>query len=263
MMTSLTPWVKRILIFWAGLWVISNLLYLADYDLGMHFGLFPAALADGKLTSILGLVTYAFLHEPTGILHLAFNSLVFYWTGPEVERHFPGKKFLHFLAGVILVGAAVRVTLYFVFGTVFGYPALGGSGIAMACLAALAALHPGLRVNLLVLTVRLLPLFLVLAGLDLLRMIATIAGKGDSIASEIHLAGALVGWYWGGGFHRFPVFRNWAEKRDLARRQRNHAKKQQDEEELDRILAKISREGIGSLSPAEKAFLDRRSRRPD
>lgn len=263
MMTSLTPWVKRLMITWAGLWVLSFLLYIADSDLIFRISLCPAALADGNLTAVLGLVAYAFLHEIPGIWHLAINCLVLFWTGPEVERYFPGKQFLRFVAVVVGVGAAVRTVFYLLGADTFGGPALGGSGITMACLAALAALQPGLRVNLIVFTVRLLPLFLVLAVLDGLNLLATFTGKGSMVASELHLAGAAVGWFWAGGFERFPVFAKWSAKRRASKEQRKFQQGQDEEQELDRILAKISREGIGSLTSAERKFLDRRSRRPD
>jgi len=263
MMTSLTPWVKRLMITWVGLWVVSFLFYLGDYALQVHFGLFPAALAEGMATSFLGLFSYAFLHETPGIWHLAINSLVLYWTGPEIERYFPGRKFLRFLAIVIGVGAVTRVGFYFLVGGEFSGPAVGGSGVTMACLAGLAALQPGIRVNLIFFSVQLLPLFLVLIGLDVLNLLATFASKGSSVASELHLAGAAVGWSWAGGFHRFPVFAKMTAKRQQAKQQKHAERRRNDEQELDRILAKISRDGIGKLTPAEKKFLDKRSRRPD
>lgn len=263
MMTSLTPWVKRIMITWVVLWVVSYLFFLGDVDLGAKLGLFPMALFDGHLLSIFGLVAYAFLHSTYAIWHLAFNCLVFYWTGPEIERYFPQRKFLRFVGAAIAAGAVAHIGLYLLIGSQFGSPAFGGSGIVMACFACLAALQPGIRVNLIFITVPLLPLFLVLVGIDVLNLLAMIVGKGKGVASDVHLAGALVGWFWAGGFQRFPVFARWAAKREQNRRQRQAQQHQQGEAELDRILAKISREGIGSLTPAEKKFLDRRSRKPD
>jgi membrane associated rhomboid family serine protease len=263
MMTSLTPWVKRLMISWVALWVISYLFYLADVDLGTQLGLSPRALSEGDFFSVIGLVSYAFLHSTHGIWHLAFNCLVFYWTGPEIERYFPGRKFLRFVGVAIAVGALTHLGLYWTVGSQFGAPAIGGSGIVMACFAGLAALQPGIRVNLIFITVPILPLFLVFTGLDVLNLLAIIVGKGTGVASDIHIAGAAVGWYWGGGFHRFPIFARLSAKRQQAKQQKQTELRQNDEQELDRILAKISREGIGKLTATEKKFLEKRSRRPD
>jgi membrane associated rhomboid family serine protease len=263
MMTSLTPWVKRILLTWVVLWVLSFLFLLTDIDLPQKFGLWPESLGRGEFTSVLGLFGYAFFHDPGGIFHLLFNCMVFYWTGPEIERYFPGRRFLKFVGVVVVVGAATRLLLAAIAGYSFSGPAFGGSGIVAACMFGLAALQPGLRVNLIFITVPILPLVLVLGGLDVLNLIATFAGKGSPIASELHLAGAAVGWAWGGGFLRFPIFARWSAKRQQAKFNREQAKHQARELELDRILAKITREGIGKLTPAEKEFLDNRSNRPD
>ena len=262
-MTSLTPWVKRILLTWVVLWVVSFLFLLAEIDLPRAFSLWPRGLGDGQITSIFGLLSYAFFHHPGGIFHLLFNCLIFYWTGPEIERYFPGRRFLKFVGVVVVVGAMTRLLLSGIAGSGFSGPAFGGSGIVSACLFGLAALQPGLRVNLIFITVPILPLVLVLGGLDVLNLIATFAGKGSQIASELHLAGAAVGWFWGGGFLRFPIFARWSAKRQQSSIKRQQDKHQARELELDRILAKITREGIGQLTAAEKEFLDNRSRRPD
>ena len=258
-MTSLTPLVRRVMILWVLLWVSAFLLKLGDIRLDQLFGLYPTELWQGSLTAVLGLGCYAFLHDPYGVIHLLFNCIIFYWTGPEVERFFPGKKFVKFLALVIAAGAVARLGLQFIFGGPFQHPAIGGSGIVSACLATLAALQPNLRVSLIFITVRILPLFLVLAGLDLLYLIATVFDQAGNTASEIHLAGALVGWTCAGGFQRFPLFPKWAAKRRVSREQAAFHHSQQQDAELDRILSKISKEGIGSLNPKEKRFLEERS----
>jgi rhomboid family protein len=259
--TSLTPLVRRILILWAALWVVSFLFNLGDIYLDTELALTPAALFDGQLLAFLGVFTYAFLHNPMGIFHLLVNCLWFFYTGPEIERHCPGKRFLKLMGVSILVAAAFQILLAGLFGGRFLGPTIGGSGMVSTTVAALAALQPGLRINLIFITVRLLPLFLVLMGLDSLNLLATMAGKGSEINSEIHLAGAAVGWTWAGGWQKFPIFARWSEQRAQKRHDAHRQQGALEEQELDRILAKISREGIGSLSKKEREFLERRSKR--
>jgi membrane associated rhomboid family serine protease len=258
--TTLTPLVRILLISWAALWVLGFLVQLGAEPLAYTLGFSPAGVVDGQIGSILGFAVYPFLHDSTGIWHLAINCLLLFYFGPEVERLNPGNRFLRLLVTAAVAGAAARFVLYLLTDG-FGGPVVGGSGLVSCCFAFLAVVMPGTRVSLLVITVRLLPLFLVLSGLDLLRLIASLAGQPSGVAAEIHLAGALVGWTAAGGWQRFPVFAGMRHRVSAKRAEKSRQTALQEEEELDRILAKISRDGIGSLTGREKKFLEQRSKR--
>jgi rhomboid family protein len=249
------------MILWAALWVVAFLFNLGNIYLDTELALTPGYLFQGRPLGFLGVFTYAFLHEPLNLFHLLFNCLVFFWTGPEIERHCPKRRFLRLMGISILAGAATQIALAGLFGSRFMGPVIGGSGMVSTTFAALAALQPGLRVHLIFITVRILPLFLVLTGLDILYLLATIAGKGGATANAIHLAGAAVGWTWAAGWQRFPIFARLAQQREQQRRHNQQQQKAHEEQELDRILSKISRSGIGSLNKAERKFLERRSKR--
>ena len=113
---------------------------------------------------------------------------------------------------------------------------------------------------------RLIVFFAVLVGLDLLGFIAQCAGRGGGVATQVHLAGAAVGWFWANGFAHLgwpdPLSR-WRASRQEAARRREATRAADDEAELDRILAKISREGLPSLTAKERDFLEKRSRDRD
>ena len=258
--TTLTPIVRLLLIIWAALWVLGFLVQLGAEPLAYSLGFSPEGVVEGQIGSILGFAVYPFLHDSTSIWHLAINCLLLFYFGPEVERLNPGNRFLRLLVTAAVAGAAARFLLYLVTDK-FSGPVVGGSGLVSCCFAFLAAVMPGTRVSLLVITVRLLPLFLVLTGLDLLRLIATLAGQPSGVAAEIHLAGALVGWTAAGGWERFPLFAGIRDKAAQKRAEKARQGDLKDEAELDRILAKISRDGIGSLSAREKKFLEQRSKR--
>jgi len=100
----------------------------------------------------------------------------------------------------------------------------------------------------------------VLVVLDFLWLIANMAGQGDGTANAVHLAGALAGWVSVGGFHRFSGPWTRIQDKNRAKKQRkSQAKTTQDAERMDQILAKISREGLPSLSSEEKRFLQQQS----
>ena len=68
-------------------------------------------------------------------------------------------------------------------------------------------------------------------------------------------------WLWG----RRPLFVRigWKLGRRLRQAERESQAAVEEERELDRILAKISSHGIGSLAPSERRFLEKRSRRKE
>lgn len=259
-MTTLTPLVRAMLIVWAALWVVSTLAFYGGWSLADFLGLDVAGMKSGEATSFLGLFTYPFLHEPHSLLHLLFNCLLLYFFAPEVERMNPGRRMVRLLAIAALAGAGFRLLLSWM-SAGFDGVVVGGSGLVACCFAFLAAVMPGIRVNLIFITVRLLPLFLVLTGLDALRLIGTLMGNSMGIAADVHLAGSLVGWTAAGGWERFPLFARWKAAASHRRQQKASHQQRDEEAELDRILAKISREGIGALTKSERSFLERRSQK--
>lgn len=259
-MTTLTPTVRLLLIIWAAAWVAGFLFNLGEVSIAHTFGFSTTGVMGGEWGSILGIAVYPLLHDPLSLFHVLINCLVFYWFGPEVERWNPGRRFPRLLIQASLAGVALRF-LFSALSPHFGAPVVGGSGLVACCIAYLAAVMPDLRLNLILLQVRLLPFFLFFTALDLLRLIATFAGQPAGIAADVHLAGALVGWTVAGGWERFPLFARVRGRARARQQEKQQAAAAKDGAELDRILAKISSEGIGSLTPAERKFLERRSKR--
>ena len=80
---------------------------------------------------------------------------------------------------------------------------------------------------------------------------------GQGVAADIHLAGAVFGWTWAGGWIRYPMPWSRLKEGHASRRAEANARQKQEEEmELDRILEKISVSGLPSLSAKEKDFLN-------
>jgi len=268
-MPNLPPITRRLLYLWAGLWILSFLTDLASgqgQGLSRWLSLYPRGILSGDLGSFPGILGYALIHNPSGVLHLAMNALVFYWFAPEAERLFPGKAFLKLLLASTLAGAAFSLLLTLSGAELFQHQIIGGgSGLVMTMVALSAAMYPDRRVNLFVIQPKLLSCFLVLVVLDFLGMMATFAGRDGIVANHVHLAGALVGWLWVDGFGRLgwnlpSPLRNWKRKQQQRKSAAKQSKARAEHEELDRILEKISQQGMPSLTKQERAFLEKRSR---
>ncbi|MGB0952182.1 MAG: rhomboid family intramembrane serine protease [Planctomycetota bacterium] len=260
-MMTLTPIVRRILILWVALWILDFLLSLGSASLMEVLAMDPAGLLRGDFRSILGIVGYATVHETRSFVHLFFNCWLFAMFAPEIELLFPGKRFVKLLLKIALIGTAFTLLMAFL-SPHFGAAVVGGSGFVAAMIAANAALYPDRMLNLILLRVKLLHFFVVLTALDFLGFLAQCTGTGDRISYTVHLAGAATGWLAVGGFQRVQgPWSNWATKRAHKQAQKKQQKEANDEERLDAILAKISRDGMQSLTDAERAFLRDRSRK--
>jgi membrane associated rhomboid family serine protease len=103
-----------------------------------QFGLVPSRLlATGD---VVPLVTYAFLHDPHGLLHVGGNLLVLSIVGPVVERTLGGLRFL-----MLYVCAAVLAGLLHVIAMPSAaFPLVGSSGSLCALLAVAVVMRPAL-----------------------------------------------------------------------------------------------------------------------
>lgn len=259
---TLTPIVRRILIIWVALWILDFFLSLGSSSLMPWLAMDPGGLLGGDWSGILGIGGYALVHETRNFFHLFFNCWLFAMFAPDIELMFPGKRFPMLLLRIALVGTAFTVLMAWLIPSGFAVSVVGGSGLVAAVIAASAAMYPDRIINLILLRVRLLHLFLVLTGLDFLGFLAQCTGTGDRVAYTVHLAGALTGWLAVGGFQRFQgPWSGWAAKRAGRRIEKKQRQESHDEERLDQILAKISKEGMQSLTDAERDFLRDRAKK--
>lgn len=263
-MPSAAPNVRRLLIAWVAVWLLQSLARAGGgAGVDVLFLLDPRALFDGRLAALPGLAAYALGHQPfPELLHLGFNALMLWFFGPEVEQLYRGRRFWKLVGAAVAAGTLLHVLLYATAGGPFTSPVIGGSGVVSAMLAVLAAVYPSLRINLFgFIPLRMMTLFLAYLVLDLLGFLYALAGRSDGVAVDVHLAGAAVGWWWAGGFQRFDgPLRGWRGRAEARRRAAAARREAEEEAELDRILGKISAEGLGSLNSAEKRLLERRAR---
>lgn len=225
------------------------------------------------------LITYMFMHDLSGILHILFNMLIMYWFGKLFVEYLGSDKviavyLLGGIAGGVLYLLAYNTIPYFVSQSqAFNIGMVGASASVNAIVVAAATLVPNYT------------FFLLFIGPVRIKYIAAVfvflsflGSVGDNAGGNIaHLGGALMGFIymkqlqaginWGGWitvtiewfkdlFKEKPKVKV-SYRKDRASTQRTTAteKGSYTQEEIDRILDKISEGGYESLTKDEKEKL--------
>ena len=224
------------------------------------FGLSRPLLLQGALWQP---VTYIFLHQ--GLLHIFLNMLLLVVFGREMESVLGTRRFL----GLYLVcGVLAGIGWLAISGAPAGgrWPTcIGASGAVLAVTACFAAIFPHRRVTLLLFFV--LPVTLtartMAIALGLLDLLALFAEEGN-VANAAHLAGGIAGYLYGRRIRLGRPMPGAPFRRSPFRRHREPDLRvlgPEDEppapEEIDRILDKITRHGIRSLTRREKRLLEK------
>jgi membrane associated rhomboid family serine protease len=209
-------------------------------------------------------ITYMFLHG--GWLHIIFNMLALYWFGPRVEERLGGASFLalYFISGIAgaLLSFAIPATRM--------VPIVGASGAIMGVMVAFARYWP--RVKFYVYGVVPLDAWLLI----LIYVIWDVSGAfgigGAGVAHFAHLGGAAAGFLYLTVRAWLSPARQWRRKvapspsprvfgdGDQVRRWREIRLDDLhpiNRDEVVRLLQKIDRTGVRSLTPEERATLDR------
>lgn len=244
-----------------------------------QFGLSLEALAQGRVWT---LVSFAFLHDPSTPFHIVFNLLIFWWFGTELEDRLGRNRFMSILAVGIMVPALVYLSIRALGLLPRGQCVIGASGCVNAVLT-LAILRAPFRQ---ILLFGILPMqSWVFLAISLALDAMTLTKTDSHVASDMHLAGAAVG----AGIHVMDthLLTMWFRRTTSMpqrRRKRTPApsltvfrgddgpvrpKPQPNlpppsssallEGDIDALLAKISREGMASLSAEERQRLIRAS----
>lgn len=249
---SLPPVVKWLLIINVGLFLICALIRPIGDIIYKWASVFPYSWVS--IAQLWRLITYQFLHDLHGFFHILFNMMVLYFFGPLMEREWGSKRFLRFY---LCAGAAggIVYTLLAAFGVLEAAMMVGASGGLYGILGAVAVLFPQLRV----LLFGIIPMSMrTLAILSVFISLMNIAGGSNVGGEAAHLSGMAVGVVyvlylpWLTGFRMRKNKGRWTQKVEMER---------SFESEVDRILAKIHKEGLTSLTEKEKNTLREATRR--
>lgn len=215
----------------------------------------PDAVLQGQLWR---LVSYGFCHSRQDVLHILFNMLFLWWFGQRLEARLGAAEFTRFYLGAIAVAGLTFLGL----GLALGNPAavIGASGGIMAVLMLFAMLYPHEQILLfLVIPVRILWLVGFYVIYDLHPLLLALGGDdpGTGVAFAAHLGGLVFGFlYWRFGWRLAPSWDGLrAVFRRRVRRAPEPAEPPPDPEAIARVLAKISEQGLPSLTPEERRTL--------
>lgn len=269
---SLTPVVKWLLIANAGIYLL-DLMFL-DHAV-RNWGRFTVAGAFGE-GRIWELLTFQFLHGSLG--HLLFNSIALYFFGPWMERWWGSARFTGFY---LLCGAAgaMLYSLLMLVGVLERAPTaglVGASAGIYGILIGVARIAPALQVRLLIppITLTMRQLATIILAIAAGAVVFRIGGNEGGEAG--HLGGAILGFF----LVQFPAALRWIRSDKglpsavvLSRPNRRTSPKIRprtrvdlaNDDEVDRILDKISQQGFQSLTDEERQTLQKaaQSRAPD
>jgi membrane associated rhomboid family serine protease len=235
----------------------------------------------GHFSTVLGflglevwrLVTFQFLHA--SFSHLFFNMLGLYLFGGFVEQHLGSKRYAAFYLVCGVLGAVAYLALnllgYILHAEIPGLlrnsiftPLIGASAGVFGVIVASAYLAPNMSISFMLLPISFKLKYLAygyvaLATFNLLR------GAENAGGEAAHLGGAIAGWFFIRNAHLlrdfFDVFSDSRKKdrgpprppgRGILGRGAPAAPNQA---EVDRILAKVTAQGIQSLTVEEKRIL--------
>ena len=261
-----TTWVKRLLIVNAVVFVVT----LAFSGLVPYLALTPARL----LTQPWTLVTYMFVHG--GFFHLLFNMLGLFFFGPPLEERWGSSEFLKFYLLTGLGGALLSLVFP-------NQMIVGASAAIYGVMVAFAMYWPDNPIYIYgIFPVKAKWLVGFLVGISIFYAItggragiAHLAHLGGAAAAFLYLKSAFAPSPFGGVVPRKPKpKREWkvlsAGGGDQTRKDVNAARASAPPQardlhraldEVDRILDKISADGIASLTDEERRRLDEASRR--
>lgn len=200
------------------------------------------------------IVTYMFLHG--GLMHLGFNMLALFFFGPRVEDRIGSRRFtiLYFLSGI--TGAL----LSFVFSP--GAPIIGASAGVFGVMMGFAHFWPD--VPIMIWGVIPVPARILVIITTIMALFSGFGGRQGGVAHFAHLggyAGAYLYLKWlersRGAFKRVATSAPPEASRRLDGWKSVDASKvhEVNREQLNQILDKVGKSGLGSLTEQERVFL--------
>ncbi|MFN7590991.1 MAG: rhomboid family intramembrane serine protease [Planctomycetota bacterium] len=247
--------------------LLSRLVPALEGGLGRWLGFSWPGLFAGYGLGLLRVVSYQFVHS-IDPMHLVGNMISLWVFGPMAEARLGrlGAYRLYLWGGTI---GAVGFVLSAAAGGYLSAPLVGASGACYALMVYAACVQPNATIVFFIVQMPLwvlAALFCAFGAYWQLIEFATGIGAGG-VAHSAHLGGALLGWLafrrgWFvdhadfGGRERPGFFAGLAARWQAASAARQQRASDEREQNLDAILAKVKATGLGSLTPAERRFLE-------
>jgi membrane associated rhomboid family serine protease len=267
----LTPSVARLIAVTAVAQLLLETIFTSP-EIRTALAMDPAGFA----THPWGALSYLFVHQ--NVLHLATNMIGLYLFGTAVESRMGGKSFLFYYIYCGIGAAVFSLLLNFLIPQ---SPIIGASGAVLGVAVAFAMFWPDAEIMVFPIPVPIRARTLVI-GLAVLDLVFA-RWVQDGVAHEAHLGGMLAGWIFfkvqAFSRHRPPPTPRQQPER-VVMVQQTAATRDSDPHapavsrplaprpgsdpvaaEVDRVLDKISANGIESLTKEERRFLDEVSKR--
>lgn len=247
------------------------------YLLNIWFALNP--LGEGSNFQIWQLITYQFMHG--GFAHIFFNMFILWMFGMEIENILGSKKFLYYY---LICGVSAGLAQLFI-SPLFSVPAItiGASGAIFGVMIAFGMFFPD-RYIFLYFLIPIKAKYLI--GFLFVLEIFWIGDAGSNVAHLAHLGGAVAGFIFilldknidvplkrmlniSSGYRSSKTFQNpfsgisdkfkkrYSNIEDAKYYDINQKKDGEEvsQEEIDKILDKISQSGYQNLTEREKRIL--------
>ena len=230
------------------------------------------------------LFTSGFLH--VGWMHLIFNMIALYLMSSTLEYYIGAAEFFLVYAAGLLGGNLLSLWIH---KNDSFYSSVGASGAVFSIMFSSIALFPGLKLGLLFLPIS-LPAWLFGLGYVLFSIYA-IHSRSDNIGHDAHLGGGLAGMLVAVLLHPSAFVNNYVtilivaipalvfiisiikkpgallidnlyykNNRTLTKEDKYNLNKKNRQEELDKVLEKIHKKGMNSLTDKEKRLLQEYSK---
>jgi membrane associated rhomboid family serine protease len=211
-------------------------------------------------------LTYGFIHDPLDIKHIVYNMLALFFLGRDVEAWYGTREFIRLYLTMLVFASVVFTVANLLFDPSQPSVSFGASG-AIAGVIVLFALNFPKRILLFMFVLPVPAWFLgaLMIGLDIW---GAMGRTNEHIAYSAHLGGAAFGlayfryrWNLGQLTNSAAAWLKGRSRPSLKVFQpENETEGPVADEEVDRILAKIHREGENSLTRKERRILENASR---
>ena len=156
------------------------------------FGLVPKEILENFWA--WQLVTYLFIHDPGGVMHVLFNMLAVWMFGVELERRWGSAAFVRFYfitgVGAGIVTALVSLLPLAATSSFYAIPTIGASGAVYGLILAWAMIFPQRQV--LFMMIFPLPARTFAFILGSMSFLFAATGRNGGVAEATHLAGLLI-----------------------------------------------------------------------
>lgn len=255
--------------------IVINIAIHLLVKFGFHslydFGALSVHMGIQKL-EVWRLITFQFLHDPNSLMHVIFNMFGMWVFGPMVEQYLGRKKYLAFylicgLSGGLLFIILNLLSVYTslnILDNGFYTPLIGASAGVFGVIIACAHVSPNSVIRLLFPPIP-MKMRTFAYGYVAIALFSLLNGSPNAGGEAAHIGGAIGGYFFirnSGmladffdvfGDSRKPKKVKGSKKNSSYRSYKNTSGPSQDE--IDKILQKVSQKGLASLSEKEKKTL--------